>query len=359
MLNSLQACRAIAALLVVLYHTSHGIFRLDKYFGHKPFGVIFDFGFAGVDFFFVLSGFIMMHVHARDIGKPSAIGSYLWKRLTRIYPAYWVVLLAILPVFYFNPHFGAGVETRPDVVWRAFLLVPHPEGHPVLGVAWTLVYEVFFYLLFGLLILNRRVGILVFVAWTSCVLAYPWFDQFPWSFLFSPLHFRFLAGVAVGFVLQRLQLPAPRLVAAAGAAVFFGTGLCEAYAGPLTTLDHTIGFTLGSALMLAGVVQAERSGLLQTPRLLRYLGDASYSIYLVHFLALSVLAKITTRVGLEQHVPGAVLFVLLAVGATAIGCAFHHVIEKPIHQWTRGYFTRVRVAPVVAVGEEPNIRKAA
>jgi peptidoglycan/LPS O-acetylase OafA/YrhL len=74
MLKSLQACRAAAAILVVLYHTSHGIFRLPRYFEHKPFGPVFDFGFAGVDFFFVLSGFIMMHVHAADIGRPSAIG---------------------------------------------------------------------------------------------------------------------------------------------------------------------------------------------------------------------------------------------------------------------------------------------
>jgi exopolysaccharide production protein ExoZ len=88
MLNSLQACRAAAAILVVFYHTSHGIFRLEKYFGHKPFGPVFDFGFAGVDFFFVLSGFIMIHVHAGDIGQPRMLAAYLWKRFSRIYPAY-------------------------------------------------------------------------------------------------------------------------------------------------------------------------------------------------------------------------------------------------------------------------------
>ena len=82
MLRSLQACRAVAALLVVLFHASVGIFNLPKYFGCKPFGPVFDFGFVGVDFFFVLSGFIMVYVHAADFGQPRALGAYFWKRVS-------------------------------------------------------------------------------------------------------------------------------------------------------------------------------------------------------------------------------------------------------------------------------------
>src|SRR5713101_596459 len=136
MLNSLQACRAAAAILVVFYHTSHGIFRLEKYFGHKPFGPVFDFGFAGVDFFFVLSGFIMMYVHAADFGQPRALGAYIWKRFTRIYPAYWIVFAVILPVYIFVPHFGYDFQRDPAVALRAFFLFPHPQNHQVVGVAW-------------------------------------------------------------------------------------------------------------------------------------------------------------------------------------------------------------------------------
>ena len=83
----------------MLFHTSGSIFDLPKYFGHKPFGPIFDFGFAGVDFFSALSGFLMVHVHAEDFGRPGAVGPYLWKRFSRIYPTYWVALAAVVPVF--------------------------------------------------------------------------------------------------------------------------------------------------------------------------------------------------------------------------------------------------------------------
>jgi peptidoglycan/LPS O-acetylase OafA/YrhL len=137
MLNSLQACRATAAILVVLFHASGSIFALPKYFSHKPFGLLFDFGFAGVDFFFVLSGFIMMHIHAKDIGQPRAFGSYLWKRFSRIYPIHWIVLAAILPVFYLIPHFEVGQERDPGVIFRSVFLVPNSDIQLVLSVAWT------------------------------------------------------------------------------------------------------------------------------------------------------------------------------------------------------------------------------
>ena len=191
MLNSLQACRAVAAILVVLFHTSNGIFDVQHYFGPKPFGLIFDFGFAGVDFFFVLSGFIMMHVHARNLGQPQAIGPYLWKRFSRIYPFYWIVLAAIVPVYFLMPHLGTRHESEPDVLLCSFLLFPHPQNYQVLGVAWSLVFEVFFYLLFGLCILHKRLGIAAFLAWTACLLVYPWFEGNQTIFLFHNMHLRF------------------------------------------------------------------------------------------------------------------------------------------------------------------------
>src|SRR4026207_1339537 len=103
MFRSLQACRAFAALSVVLMHTSEGIFVRSKYFGHKPYGVFFEFGQTGVLIFFVLSGFVMWHAHSKDFGQPRRIGIYFWKRFSRIYPPYWVALTMVAIVFLLAP----------------------------------------------------------------------------------------------------------------------------------------------------------------------------------------------------------------------------------------------------------------
>lgn len=331
----------------MVYHASGGIFDLPKYFGHRPFGPIFDFGFAGVDFFFVLSGFIMMHVHTVDIGKPRALGGYLWKRFSRIYPAYWVVLAAIVPIFFLAPSFGLGHERDPAVIVRSVFLLPDPENRLVLTVAWTLVYEVFFYLLFGLLILNRRLGLTVLAVWTAGILAYPWSGGILSQFVFNNMNLRFLAGIGVALMLAHRQVPWPRMVACVGLVVFLGTGMMEAYDGPLSTWTQCVGYTLGSALMLAGVVQAERAGLIQPPCWLVYLGNASYSIYLVHFLGLSLLAKAAKATQLDLVIPGTILFWLHVIGAVGIACAFHHIVEHPIHAWAKRCFGHAKPTPVV------------
>jgi peptidoglycan/LPS O-acetylase OafA/YrhL len=316
------------------------MWRPEKYFGYQPFGQVFDFGFAGVDFFFVLSGFIILHIHADDIGQPRALGAYLWKRFSRIYPAYWVVFLLALPVYLLVPNYGFGYERDPDVFVRAFWLFPHPQTHVVLTISWTLVHEIFFYVLFGLLILNKRLGLAIFLAWGGCVLAFACFDNFPWTFLFSAANVRFLAGMGVALTVRRWRIPAPRVLAVLGVAVFLATGYLDAYHPPRALYEQTIGYTLGSVLILAGVVEAERSGLLRPPGWLVYLGDASYSIYLVHFVPLSIFAKFARAWTLDSYVPAGVLFLLHAASSVAVGCLFYHVVEHPLHVWAKRFFRR-------------------
>jgi peptidoglycan/LPS O-acetylase OafA/YrhL len=332
MIRSLQGCRAAAALLVVMLHTSHGIFALPKYFHSKPLGDFFSFGGAGVDFFFVLSGFIIAHVHGGDVGKPDRLRGYLWKRCTRIYPAYWVVLLIIVPVFFVAPQFGGGHEREPGVLLCSFLLLPRPDIGPILIVAWSLCYEIFFYALFAGLIASRRWGGAVLTAWIGLVaigLVAP-FGSFPGTFLGNLYHCYFLAGMLVALALKRCTIPMPRLVAVLGAIVFLGTGMFEVHGGPLDARERMAGYLTGSVLLLAGLIEAERRGRLRTPRWLIFLGDASYSIYLVHFCALSVVAKLAKTAALDAWVPHVLLLFALAAAAVGTGCLFHIAVERPL-----------------------------
>src|SRR5580692_2096905 len=100
-LLGIQLARGAAAVLVVLYHAGRGL-ALPQYLGHVPLGGLFNFGHAGIDFFFVLSGFIIFTVHHGDIGRPSALPRYVWRRLARIYPIYWVVTAIVIALALFK-----------------------------------------------------------------------------------------------------------------------------------------------------------------------------------------------------------------------------------------------------------------
>jgi exopolysaccharide production protein ExoZ len=359
MLQSLQAGRAVAALLVVFVHVG-GTLALPKYLGANPLGSFFDFGFVAVDFFFVLSGFIIMHAHRRDVGQPRELVSYLWKRFARAYPPYWIVLALIVPVFYLVPHFGVGHERTPSVVITSFALLKHPVHPTILVVAWTMIYEVFFYLLFGLLVVNKRLGIFALLAWAIGVLAFSWFESYPWNFLFSQWYLRILAGVGAAILVERVRIPMPRVTATLGATILLATGLVHVYHAPLSMHAYALGGTLGSVLAVVGMVEAERTGRLHSPRWLVYLGNAAYAIYLVHFPAISVFSKMTLLLKLNTFLPGSVLFVLQAALAVGAGCLFHELVENPLHRWSRRFFRRHEAKSVVSnASQSAPLRKAA
>src|SRR5712691_10367510 len=94
-ISSLQALRAVAALLVLAHHTSERIFQ-----NYTPLNI----GFAGVDLFFVLSGFVIFLAHHEELGHPDKLGRYAWRRFVRIYPTYIIVTLISLPaILYLVP----------------------------------------------------------------------------------------------------------------------------------------------------------------------------------------------------------------------------------------------------------------
>ncbi len=359
MLHSLQSCRALATILVVVFHANHSIFNSPKYFDNQPVGRLFDFAPGAIDFFFVLSGFIIMYVHAEDIGQPRALAGYLWRRYSRAYLFYWLVLASLMAVFFLFPHFGYGDERERGLIARSIFLLPHPQGRMILIVSWTMVYEVYFFGLFGILILNGRFGTVVFVAWfAGCVLV-PQTENYLVNFAFSEKHLRFAAGILACLVVQRSRIPAPRLAAGLGAAILLASALFNDFSGLLspTTLGYC--YTLGSAILLASLAESDRSGLLRSPRFLSHIGDAAYSIYLTHFPALSVIAKITKAIQLDLYMPALVLFGLHVVGAIGIGWLCHRWFEYPIHQWTKRFFRRAKAAESAVSVPVPAMSRAA
>ena len=147
-LSGVEAARGLAALLVVLVHAS-SMLSSPKYFGRKPFGGIFAFGHAGVDFFFVLSGFIIYYVHHNDVGCSDKFGSYAWKRFVRIFPNYWMATLLLCGILVVSPS-RDGWERDSWGQLSSALCALGARADPSVG--WTLRHELVFYALFGTLL---------------------------------------------------------------------------------------------------------------------------------------------------------------------------------------------------------------
>jgi len=332
-LGTVEAGRAIAALLVVLFHASTAFIAAPHYWNRVVFGQAFDFGYAGVEFFFVLSGFIIAHVHAGDIGRPPQLRRYALRRLVRIYPVYWLVLggvllLTVLPLGLVR----AAPPTTP-VLLSSILLAGADSRPSVLVVAWTLYHEVAFYLVFGLWILDRWLGALVSLVWLALVLARLFGVGelgFVPRYLSSEFNLLFPVGILVWWLAERAVMPWPRRVMLLAALAFAAIGYEAVFIRRWPeSLEH-LGFGLASALGLFAMVSAERAGQLRVPRWLVLFGGASYALYLTHYSLLSLLAKLMVKAGLRDRIPAEVAFFVMVLVVVALGYGFHRLVERPM-----------------------------
>lgn len=330
-LLSVECGRALAALLVVFYHIDKYYFDGVQYWSESAITGVFAFGHAGVEFFFVLSGFIMHMIHHQDIGHAGRAANFAGRRFERIYPFFWAILLVTLALAFLTGEGDADLR-NPSLVLQSALLAGQDPLEAVVFVSWTLWHEILFYGLCFLMIARPALGIPAFVAWiiASAVVS-PLNLQVPWpAYLTSFMNTLFAYGVACSALLVHARIPMPRFVLALGAGVFLATGLTDNYLNELPRELEISLYGLGSALALLGGVEAERSGLLKAPRLLTLLGQASFAIYLTHMLTLPVVAKLSDMAGLTTWVPDIIAFPTLVIAATVGGLAAHFWIEKPI-----------------------------
>ncbi|HET6804997.1 MAG TPA: acyltransferase [Frateuria sp.] len=341
-MTTIQAGRAVAALLVVLFHLS---MIFPEYWGHDPAHGIFTFGHSGVQFFFVLSGFIIFYIHRPDIGAPGRVWNYLTKRFIRIYPVYWVVLAAVLPVLLLVPAFGHGAQRQWSVILASFTLLRVDALQPstwytateikqaIVPVSWTLFHEVLFYLMFAIAIRNRISGAIALGLWFVTSLTMLAFSgaAYPVKFLLSPLHLLFAMGLATCWFVQEHKVRLPAVWAIAGVLLYLAVGTTDEDGPDWTTSNaYSLLYGVSSAMAIAGLASLEQQGRIAAGRLLQLLGDASYSIYLIHFTMFSAMAKVFQRLGVLHVMPPAAWYAALFVIACVGGTLLHLMVEKPL-----------------------------
>jgi exopolysaccharide production protein ExoZ len=320
-LNTLQMGRGLAALCVLLYHTNITL-SSPKYLGRNAFRV-FDFGDSGVHFFFVLSGFVIFLAHETDLGKSSKVLEFLWKRFRRVYPNLWAVLLLLMPVFFLLPSLVAMPPLYVTI--SAFLI--SPTTSEILPQEWSLRREVLFYAICAIAIWRRQLGTGIAIAWLAASVAVSLYGikTYPWVFMFSSYNLLFLFGVLSSIVFTHNFKIWPRTLAVIGVCTFLGTWAAQFLGMPKGALGDWA-FGLGAALSIVGLATLEREDRFRVPRLMVVLGEASYSIYLVHWIVISAMCKFVTR--FERSIPLELVFLEIASFALMGGIMFHFVIEK-------------------------------
>lgn len=329
-IQSLQVMRGLAAIAVAFYHT-HLILSLPEYGGLDTMGHLAVRGWLGVNFFFVLSGFIILYAHARDIGRPTALPNYLWRRFIRLYPVYWI----FLTVYIVATVAGLGhpeLLNGPAGLLSAYSLIKFvPEPGLPLKVAWTLFYEVRFYALFAILLLSRRAGLAIMALWAAGILSRNLgLVALNWD-VFSIWNAYFLVGMLACLSLPRLDS------GMWGGILGIGLLLLAIIAWPIQTgigdyQDHTEGLlllTIPFAMILTGAVLAERHYRWALPRWTVLLGEASYSIYLVHSAFLSVFAMLNRKL-LPGALPAELVYVIAFLFAVSGGVVAHLLVERPL-----------------------------
>ena len=330
-LSSVEALRGVAAVAVVLSHTAR---HVNKAYSAPGLITLFQSGHAGVDLFFVISGFIILYVHHPDVGHSGRLGHYLGRRFSRVMPLYWVALLVTIGLGAAGSHV---IPSAPVLAWSAFLLPSMSE--PILGIAWTLQYEVVFYLVFAILIANRRAGIALIAAWFVWIAATAMglrSSQVPLE-LCGPYCLEFLMGMAAAQLVFSGRVGRPFTVAVAGAVWFLTMMVLES----LSVFDGFVEsarlvYGPAAALLIAGLASAERAGRVRVPVWLQILGGASYSIYLFQFVFIGSVWQGWIKAGLSDPGTNALCFFVLSAAAVFGGIIVSRWVEKPVLSQIRG-----------------------
>lgn len=332
-----QSLRGLGALLVVAFHVM--IMAHDKL---DPNAGMFTAGAAGIDLFFVISGFIMVIATRDSWGKKGTATPFLLRRLIRIVPLYWMFttlkLLMILAI-------PVTAHTVPVDLWHmiaSYLFIPawnnEHRAWPLVVSGWTLSFEMLFYILFACALFLRAHPIrslsLIFAVLAATGVYFAPFDLAIFTLLDARL-LEFVLGmwvaqlVVAGYIIPT-KLAWALMPTTIGLLLFTNTlpsTITESY--PLLI------WGIPSALLLYAVVSLENHSRFWKMSIPRHIGDASYAIYLCHGFVISIARVMVQKAELTGTTAVGAALLLSLIGACIAGGIIHHLVERPIIRWLR------------------------
>jgi exopolysaccharide production protein ExoZ len=352
---SIQYLRALAALGVVLSHASISLLPNER------FVIPLKSGTAGVDMFFVISGFIMYYTTAdRDVSP----GQFLLRRVVRVAPLYF--LFTTLG-WLIARHAGISVHTfSPYLVdyIRSILFVPYYnvrtgippfQIRPVVGQGWTLNYEMFFYAMFGVCLMFRATGRVYTLVGISVILSLIGVYVHPYGAVLrtytDSLLLEFSFGLLLGYLfIQNINghntSPRKRSLQLAVGLALTTTAVIILIAEDVLKfgVPRVLAFGLPAAGLVGGLLLLELAGRVRRWPLLLLLGDASYSLYLLHTFVLAVLHRAWEHAFGTSRVTSHVGFLITGgLLCEALGIIVFIYVERPTTQHISSFLHRHRV----------------
>lgn len=344
-IKTLQVLRAVAVLLVV---HSHLIDRQPGHAWQAHFFYLQNYGSVGVDIFFVISGFIITIV-SRHYAQKGQAGLFFLKRAIRVIPVYWLVSLFVIIHYLLND--PAHLPAAP-VLWKTFLFFPFFDKtiftEPIIFIGWTLSFEMLFYLVVAISMrVSSKRYIIITILFFIATITIQYFSRSSKSmlvFLGNPIILEFLLGIGGGLLYLRREKPGPALfgvmlVTGAGwllATIF--TGYHDISQASLTmegqlSLWRVFIWGIPSALLVTGAAILERKTRLPVSSFWVNMGNASYSIYLIHIPFLQALYMRWDRWGISTWIWPDMLIIIMLVLILLAGYIFYSFIERPLLHW--------------------------
>lgn len=322
----LQIYRGIAALLVVIHHT-YASFAHFNNFDIPALAFIAKIGKLGVDFFFILSGFIITYTTFKYRGDRKYFKKYAFNRIIRVYVPYLPISIAMLVLYYSFPSISG--SDRSMSLLTSLTLLPH--GNPALSVAWTLVFEMFFYFVFSINFFSKKAWFYFLVVWvlaiiTAAVVRVNLGNPIM-KLLFSLYNLEFIIGVLIAYLIKyNFKVKYNYLLLASVSSLV--TFLVIKYLNiEIFPFFQNLIFALSASLFVfLGVLYWNKR--ISTRNLFMLMGNSSYSLYLLHNPIQSILVRLFPKSDSQFLIFAEFLLVVIIIGI--ISYIYYLIFEKKI-----------------------------
>lgn len=342
-IDEIQLLRGVAALMVCMFHLKGLLNTSTSHIGTT----LFAGGSMGVPLFFIISGFIMVYITRKSDGSKLYVKNFMIKRLIRIIPLYYIMVL--FWVFANDTHLDYFHKDYLTLV-KTFCFVPIFDsplgaayGMPPLKVGWSLNYEIFFYFLFGISLFMKRFRyIMLFIVFFVLVIVVPLifsgyvsftpFVNYHFKLLYflmitNPMMLYFIMGVALGLLYNsKFNIRAKWLQIIL---LILSISLFLILYLRLSSKIYTFfGALLICSFLVFGLLFFNKERNLRVPAIFVYLGDMSYSFYLIHPTVIILLPRLLRLIGFAGRLDGTVYFFVLLFCILALTILSYEFIEK-------------------------------